>query len=128
MGMDNLYTSVDFLHMMEQGTVFIIKVPGKPEVEWSIKGVHIVGTIRGNRGSERPFQFKEKMTKREEDALRDKPLIPDRVRVRVTDDAAQVSRTPPLPRLCSHRLGIDRAGDDRVHLRQEGVSDGDHHP
>lgn len=92
--MDNLYTSVDFLHAVEKGATFIIKVPGVPDVEWSIHGIHVVGTLRGNRGSERSYQFKEKMSKREEDALRGKPLVPDRVKARVTDDEAQVRRLP----------------------------------
>jgi hypothetical protein len=97
--------------MMEDGETFLFNIPkgwmtdadGKAEVdargmkkddartvEWMISGVHIVGTLRGNRGSEKAHQWKEKMGKKAVDTLRAKPLVPDRVKVRVTDDSAQV--------------------------------------
>ena len=98
-GMDNLYNSVDLAHMLEAGETFVFHVPkganeasktAACEVEWTISGVHIVGTLRGNRGSEREYQWKEKMSAREVDELKKKPLMPDRVKCRVTADEAQV--------------------------------------
>ena len=103
LGLDNLYNSVDFSYMAEVGETVVFDIPAgwtadtdftgdesAKVVEWEMKAVHIIGTLRGNRGSEKKYQFAEKMSKAEEDALREKPLIPDRVRIRVTDDAGQV--------------------------------------
>lgn len=59
-------------------------------VEWTVSGIHTVGTLRGNRGSEKEHIFKEKLSLSQEAALRGQPLIPNRVRVRVTADEAQV--------------------------------------
>lgn len=94
-GMDNLYNSVDFAHMLEKGTTFVLELPKSPTraaeiVEWTVKGVHTVGTLRANRGSEREYCFKEKLSTAQETALRSQPLVPNRIRARVTADEAQV--------------------------------------
>ena len=52
--------------------------------------VHIVGTLRANRGSESKYQWNEKVGKAQTDALKAKPLHPDRIKARVTADEAQV--------------------------------------
>lgn len=103
MGMDNLYNSVEFSRWAEAGATIVFDIPkgwtadlkctGDEEaktVEWNLKGIHIVGTLRGNRGSEKEHQFKDKLSKKAADEMRAKPLIPDRVKVRVTADEAQV--------------------------------------
>jgi hypothetical protein len=59
-------------------------------IEWDVEAIHVIGTLRGNRGSEKKYQWSEKMGKAAVDALRAKPLVPDRVKVRVTADNAQV--------------------------------------
>ena len=102
-GLDNLYNSVDFSWMLEAGVTLVFDIPAgwmadvlgdgdmrAKRIEWEIKGVHIVGTLRGNRGAEKAYQSPDKMGKAVEEALREQPLIPDRVKVRVTDDKAQV--------------------------------------
>ena len=107
LAMDNLYNSVDMSHMCEIGETFKFVFPagwifdllvemelaaaGQRTVEWeSPEGVHTIGTLRGNRGSERAYQGAAKLSKAEEEALRSKPILPDRVKARVTDDEAQV--------------------------------------
>ena len=103
MGMDNLYNSVDFSWLAEAGATIVFDIPqgwladvefngdeSSKKVEWDLKGVHIVGTLRGNRGSEKAHLWPEKMGKAAMEALRAKPLVPDRVKARVTDDEAQV--------------------------------------
>ena len=104
LAMDNLYNSVDFAHMLELGETFTIDIPAgwiadiyddddesAKVIEWtSPPGIHMIGTLRGNRGSERAYQGKEKMTKAQEEALKAKSLMPERVKARVTNDRAQV--------------------------------------
>lgn len=52
MDLDNNSTStVDFLHLFEAGVTLLVTVPGKQAVEWVVKGVHIIGALRGNCGS-----------------------------------------------------------------------------
>lgn len=94
-GMDNLYNSVDFSYMLEKGVTFIIEIPKSPTeparvIEWSVSGLHTIGTLRGNRGSEKEHLFKEKMSAAQQAALRAQPLVPNRIKVRVSDDEAQV--------------------------------------
>ena len=103
LGMDNLYNSVDTSHMLEEGATFVFDVPAgwtadvdftgnesARRIEWAVSDVHIVGTLRGNRGSESAYKWPEKMSKAEMDALKEKPLVPDRIKARVTADKAQV--------------------------------------
>ena len=100
--MDNLYNSIDFSWNCEAGITVIFEIPpgwtadvnfdgdmSARTIDWKIKAVHIVGTLRGNRGSEREYQWKEKMGKRATEELKAKPLQ-DRIKARVTDDEAQV--------------------------------------
>ena len=110
LAMDNLYNSVDFSHLLETGETFELDFPpgwivdllvemqlaeeGERKVEWtSPVGIHTIGTLRGNRGSEKTYQGAAKLTKAEEEELRAKPYVPDRVKVRVTNDDAQVMTT-----------------------------------
>ena len=101
--MDNLYNSVDFSHMLEVGDTILFDVPkgwtadvdftgdeSAKQIEWEVSDVHVIGTLRGNRGSEKKYQWGEKMGKAATEALRAKPLVPDRVKVRVTADKAQI--------------------------------------
>ena len=90
--------------MLELGETFVFDIPAgwmadtefdgnesAKTVEWkSPKGIHVVGTLRGNRGSEKEYQGPKKMKKEEEEALRAKEMLPDRVKARVTNDPAQV--------------------------------------
>ena len=103
-GMDNLYNSFDFSHMCEADAIFVINEPPgwmaslvntdgsetAVTVEYAVKGVHHVGTLRGNRGSEVKHQGPKKMGTKAVRELKKKPLVPDRVKIRVTDDEAQV--------------------------------------
>ena len=52
--------------------------------------MHTIGTLRGNRGSEKAHTWGDKLGKKDDEELRAKPLFPDRCKVRVTDDDAQV--------------------------------------
>ena len=85
-GMDNLYNSVDFSQMLASGATFILKYPKTvsapaEEHEWVVKGILTVGTLRGNRGSEKAHLWSDNMAKAAGDALREKPLVPDRVKL-----------------------------------------------
>ena len=68
-------------------------------MEYRVEGVHIVGTLRANRGAEREHMFKPKasMGKADYEELTAKPLFPERVKVRVTGDEAQVRPSTPAP-------------------------------
>ena len=103
LAMDNLYNSVDFSWRLEAGMTVVFDVPkgwtadvefkndeSATKIEWPVKGVHTIGTLRGNRGGESEYKWPEKMGKAEEVALKEKPLYPDRTKARVTDDEAQV--------------------------------------
>ena len=59
--------------MLESGETFIFQIPkgcyGKDGVymeatteEWKIEGIHVVGTLRGNRGSEKEHQWDKRMS------------------------------------------------------------------
>lgn len=55
-GMDNLYNSVDFAHLLEKGATFVIERPTLPTrqaevVEWTVSGVHTIDTLQGGRGT-----------------------------------------------------------------------------
>ena len=57
-GVDNLYTSIEFLHMMQRNETYLITMPfdGTPDsaktIEFAFGGaIHIVGTLRGNYGA-----------------------------------------------------------------------------
>ena len=101
--LDNLYNSVDFSHMMEEGETFVFEMPvgyskeleytgasTSVTFEWKIEAVHIIGTLRGNRGAEKEHMWSDKLGKNATEELRAKPLVPDRVKVRVTKDKAQI--------------------------------------
>ena len=103
LGRDNLYNSVDDSWRLEAGMTVVFEVPkgwtadvhfdgdeSAKTIEWSIKGVHVLGTLRGNRGSEQAYKWPDKMSKAVEDELKARPLYPDRVKARVTADEAQV--------------------------------------
>ena len=102
-GLDNLYNSVELASMLEMGTTLEFEIPkgwtadvefkgdeSAKKIEWKVEPMHVVGTLRGNRGSEKAHQWPAKMTKATCDALKLKPLLPDRVKARVTADDAQV--------------------------------------
>ena len=93
LALDNLYNSVRFSHLFEAGVTFVIDIPagwtadidfdGNEKarvVEWLIKGLHIVGTLRGNRGAEAAHRFPDKVSKADHEALIAKPLM-ERVKV-----------------------------------------------
>ena len=71
-GLDNLYNSVRFSWLFEAGATFLIEVPAgwaadvdydgneaARVIEWAIKDVHILGTLRGGRGSEAAPRLQE---------------------------------------------------------------------
>ena len=102
LAMDNLYNSVDFSHLLEGGATIVFEVPAgwtadvdftgdesATKIEWDVEAIHVVGTLRGNRGSEKAYQWAEKMSAQAVNELKAKPLD-EKIRARVTADGAQV--------------------------------------